>query len=286
MGEVPTVKNMVSSLIVSPTNGQTINENQAFDVKAATNNLITGFFSDPKTQYYTNPQTLGANGQIQGHSHITIQQLNGNTPPDPQLFAFFQGLNNASVNGILAVTVAKGLPAGNYRICTMTSSLSHQPLIMPVAQRGSQDDCIRINVKPNNNGKGANNGNNNNGKGANNANNGNANNGKGANNANNGNANNGKGANGQGANGQGANGKGANGQGANGQGANGKGANGQGANGQGANGKGANTQDAKGTGTNTQGANGKGATNTNNGQGANAQGKAARIKAVKKRALF
>jgi hypothetical protein len=28
----------------------------------------------------------------------------------------------------------------------MTGTNSHQPVIMPVAQRGAQDDCIRVNV--------------------------------------------------------------------------------------------------------------------------------------------
>lgn len=37
-----------------------------------------------------------------------------------------------------------GLPAGNYRVCTMTSSSNHQPVLMPVAQRGAQDDCQKF----------------------------------------------------------------------------------------------------------------------------------------------
>ncbi|CAG8600790.1 7193_t:CDS:1, partial [Cetraspora pellucida] len=145
MGEVPTKKNMISTLILEPQNGQNIPANQAFTVTTKTIGLNTGFFSDPATQYYTLAQSLGGNGMINGHSHITIQPLNGNNVPDPQLFAFFKGLNDkADGSGNLAVQVTNGLPPGQYRICTMVASASHQPPLMPVAQRGSQDDCIRI----------------------------------------------------------------------------------------------------------------------------------------------
>jgi len=48
--------------------------------------------------------------------------------------------------GGLTAAVAGGLPAGSYRLCTMTSSSNHQPVLMPVAQRGAQDDCIRFTV--------------------------------------------------------------------------------------------------------------------------------------------
>ncbi|CAG8787946.1 3858_t:CDS:1, partial [Gigaspora rosea] len=145
IGELPTKNNMVSTIIKSPDNGQTLQENTPFTVVTQTNNLNAGFFSDPATQYYVKAQSLGNNGKINGHSHITIQQIDGQTPPDPTKFAFFKGLNNGTDNnGDLTVDVANGLPAGNYRICTMVSSESHQCVTMPVAQRGAQDDCIRI----------------------------------------------------------------------------------------------------------------------------------------------
>jgi len=53
----------------------------------------------------------------------------------------------ADAQGILQQDVANGLPAGLYRCCTMASSFAHTPVIMPVAQRGSQDDCIRFTVQ-------------------------------------------------------------------------------------------------------------------------------------------
>ena len=148
IGEIPAVGNMVTALLVQPPNNSKIPANKPFNVTAAVQGLTTGFFSDAAQDYYQIPQTLDGKGLIQGHSHITIQQLTSNTaPPNPQVFAFFKGLNEPAVNGLLTVAVDKGLPnKGLYRICTMNSSNSHQPVVMPVAQRGSQDDCIRVTV--------------------------------------------------------------------------------------------------------------------------------------------
>jgi hypothetical protein len=145
IGEIPSVNQMVSALIVNPKNGQVLQRNTPFKVDTKVVNLATGFFSDPAVDYYQIQQTLDGNGIIQGHSHITIQKLGGNNVPDPRVFAFFKGLNDAAVNGVLSVEVENGLPQrGLYRICTMNSSNSHQPVVMPVAQRGAQDDCIRV----------------------------------------------------------------------------------------------------------------------------------------------
>jgi len=114
--------------------------------------MNTGFFDDPAKEYYQFPQTLDKDGFIQGHSHVTIQKLDGeDNVPDARVFAFFKGLNDRAVNGILSVVVGsdkkEGLDPGYYRVCTMTASFGHQPTLMPVAQRGAQDDCTRFTVK-------------------------------------------------------------------------------------------------------------------------------------------
>jgi hypothetical protein len=60
---------------------------------------------------------------------------------------FFKGLNDPAVDGTLSVVIPAGtLPVGLLRICSISGSESHQPVVMPVAQRGSQDDCIRVEV--------------------------------------------------------------------------------------------------------------------------------------------
>lgn len=86
-----------------------------------------------------------------GHTHVTVQDLGANlnptTAPDPTLFSFFKGINDAgNGDGLLQATVTGGLPAGNYRVCTLSSAANHQPVLMPVAQRGSADDCTKFSV--------------------------------------------------------------------------------------------------------------------------------------------
>jgi len=141
---------MVSSIITQPANGANIGVGQAFRVSVVTTNLQTGFFTAAQTEYYTQPQTLNSNGEIRGHQHITIQNLgDAKNPPDANQKNFFKGLNDgADPNGVVFADVPAGTlnTPGTYRICSMSSSFSHQPLIMPIAQRGSQDDCIRITV--------------------------------------------------------------------------------------------------------------------------------------------
>jgi type II secretory pathway pseudopilin PulG len=147
LGEIPDITKMTSQLIVSPRNGQRIKAGQPFTVSIKVANLETGNFDDPNAQYYSFSQQLDKEGLVKGHSHVTIQALNGNNAPDAQKFDFFKGLNNAAVNGVLSVAVDQGLTTpGQKRICTMSSSFAHTPLIMPVAQRGAQDDCIRITI--------------------------------------------------------------------------------------------------------------------------------------------
>ncbi|CAG8781681.1 9199_t:CDS:1 [Cetraspora pellucida] len=147
-GEIPDVDHMISSLIIFPPNEASLFANQNFTVSVHVIGLDTGFFDNPATNYYLAPQKVNNNtGNIQGHSHITIQQLNHDNlvAPDPKIFASFKALNNVSINNILSQDVGP-LPVGYYRICTMVSSSGHQPTLMPVAQRGSQDDCVRISM--------------------------------------------------------------------------------------------------------------------------------------------
>ncbi|ETN46651.1 uncharacterized protein HMPREF1541_00837 [Cyphellophora europaea CBS 101466] len=207
MGEIPSTGNMISSFFQNPTNGDDIQADQTFTIDVQVDNLEAGTFTNPDTTYYSAPQAL-QNGRIVGHTHVTCQVTQGNNPPNPQEFAFFKGINDAgNGNGLLSAEVEGGLAAGSYRCCTMTSAANHQPVIMPVAQRGAQDDCIQFTVGQGNGGNNNNN-NNNNGGGGNN------NNGQDQNNNNNGgqDQNNNNGGQDQGQNGQGQD-QGQNGQG-------------------------------------------------------------------------
>ena len=138
MGDIPAQNSMVSTIILNPAPGDNLDAEVDFDVSLQVNNLQAGSFTNPDNTYYAAPQALQG-GQVVGHTHVTIQTLGNsltpNNAPDASVFVFFKGINDAgNGNGQLTATVAGGLPAGNYRVCTMSSSSNHQPVLMPVAQ--------------------------------------------------------------------------------------------------------------------------------------------------------
>jgi transcription initiation factor TFIID subunit 15 len=154
MGQLPAKNKMVSCIILFPQDGQVIAAGQDFNISVQVNNLQAGSFTNAITTYYAAPQTLNDQGTIIGHTHVTVQDLgkslNPQVPPDPTQFAFFKGINDAgNGNGLLQAVVPGGLPEGNFRICTLSAASNHQPVVMPVAQRGSQDDCTKFTVSNN-----------------------------------------------------------------------------------------------------------------------------------------
>ena len=150
MGDIPAANKMVSAIFTSPTNNQDFDADSpiTFSVKIA--NLQAGSFTNPDNTYYAAPQALQG-GTVVGHTHVSVQDLNGQANPanalDAETFAFFKGINDAGDGqGTLSADLAAGLPAGLYRVCSITSASNHQPVVMPVAQRGPQDDCVRFTV--------------------------------------------------------------------------------------------------------------------------------------------
>lgn len=149
MGDIPSVDNMISTVITYPLPGDTVAANKDFTVSIQTHNLATGHFTNPLVTYYSAPQALDESGKVLGHSHLVIQELDSlrtTTPPPPTEFAFFAGVNDKSEDGVLSANVQGGLPAGAYRLCTLVAAANHQPVLMPVPQRGGQDDCVRFEV--------------------------------------------------------------------------------------------------------------------------------------------
>lgn len=109
--------------------------------------MQTGDFTDADTTYFGAPQQLNGAGQIIGHNHVVIEQiqsLDSTQPTNPRVFAFFKGLNNVATNGQLTADVTSGLPSGSYRISSITTAANHQGVLVPVAQRGSVDDAIYV----------------------------------------------------------------------------------------------------------------------------------------------
>ncbi|KAK0386809.1 hypothetical protein NLU13_6645 [Sarocladium strictum] len=165
MGQIPSTGNMVSTIIVNPKDGDTIQANQDMTIEVKINNIAAGTFTNPANTYYAAPQGLDGRGNIIGHCHVTVQDTGADTNPteplDATQFAFFKGINTPpNGQGLLTAAVDGGLPEGNYRLCTITAAANHQPVLMPVAQRGGQDDCVRFQVRGNNGGKSGGNGDN------------------------------------------------------------------------------------------------------------------------------
>jgi hypothetical protein len=156
MGDIPAKSNMVSSMITFPLPGSAVIQSDVtFNITVKVTNLVAGSFTNADATYYGAPQQLQG-GLIVGHTHVTVQDLgpdlNPQTAPDATKFAFFKGINDpGDGKGDLSATVTGGLPSGNYRVCTMTSASNHQPVLMPVAQRGTADDCTKFTVIGNGN---------------------------------------------------------------------------------------------------------------------------------------
>ena len=51
------------------------------------------------------------------------------------------------MNNEVSNSVSKGLPAGTYRMASITTAANHQPVLGPVAQHGSFDDMIYVSSK-------------------------------------------------------------------------------------------------------------------------------------------
>jgi len=150
IGQIPSVDNMPSAKFNFPKNGDSINANVPFNATLNIQGIQTGVFTNAQKTYFAAPQTLNAQGQIVGHTHIVIETLSALdqiTPTDPKKFFFFKGVDAPAQNGIAAALVTSGVPAGSYRICSINSSSNHQPVIVPIAQHGSLDDCSYFTAK-------------------------------------------------------------------------------------------------------------------------------------------
>lgn len=150
MGRILATDKMPSSKFIFPKNGETIPANQAFTIRMAIRNLKTGNFVNPATNYYGAPAQTTEDGTLIGHSHTVIELMSSktqDTPTDPTKFAFFKGMNQAAVGGVLTADVTAGLPAGEYRMASINSAANHQPALSAVAQRGFNDDIVYFTVE-------------------------------------------------------------------------------------------------------------------------------------------
>jgi hypothetical protein len=162
MGDIPSVDNMPSVKFEFPPNGGNVAADTQFTIVMNTRGMQTGTFTNAANTYYAAPQQLNNAGQIIGHNHVVVEEipaLDSTQPTNPRVFAFFKGLNAAAANGKLTADLPKGLPAGTYRLSSISSAGNHQSVVMPVAQRGAVDDAVYFTVGGNGN-NGQNGGNN------------------------------------------------------------------------------------------------------------------------------
>lgn len=151
MGDIAGTNGMPSCNWKNPRNLDIIAERTPFTIEMRINNMETGFFGNAKTRYFDCPQEMNAAGQIKGHSHVVIEKIpsfDSTEVTDPTQFAFFKGFNDKAANGVLKAEVPEGLPAGFYRIGSITSSQCHQPVLVNVAQHGSFDCAAYFEVRP------------------------------------------------------------------------------------------------------------------------------------------
>ncbi|POW21289.1 hypothetical protein PSHT_02574 [Puccinia striiformis] len=148
MGMVPDKKHMPSCKFISPRNLDKVKVNESLTIKLKVRNIVLGVFTNPKNTYLAGPVQLDPDTlSVLGHTHIVVQPidaLNSVEVIDPTKFFFFKGIDNAAVDDVVSVTVDCGLPAGVYKISTVTTAANHQPISSAVAQRGSFDDIIYI----------------------------------------------------------------------------------------------------------------------------------------------
>merc|ERR1712000_742626 len=112
---------MVASVFTSPQNGDDLQADTDFTISVQMINFAPGTFTNPDNTYYAAPQDVDGNGNIIGHTHVTVQDTGGDTNPtqplDPTQFVFFKGINDqGDGNGLLSADVEGGLPTGNYRL--------------------------------------------------------------------------------------------------------------------------------------------------------------------------
>ncbi|KZT58533.1 hypothetical protein CALCODRAFT_432460 [Calocera cornea HHB12733] len=149
MGVIISQDKMPSCKFQNPKNMDVIPANTAFTISLLINNLETGNFVSATSNYYAAPAQINDQGILIGHSHVVIEEidsLTSTTLTDPTRFAFFKGLNDAAVNGLLSAEVSGGLPPGTYKMSTINSAANHQPALVAVAQHAALDDTVYFTV--------------------------------------------------------------------------------------------------------------------------------------------
>lgn len=148
MGDIASATNIPSGKFVSPKNLDTVQANTQFTLTAKFSNIELGQFTNADTNYFAAPQQINKQGNVIGHTHFVIEQVGSLTSTDvtdPTKFSFFKGIDSAAAaDGTVSVAVTGGVPAGVYRLSSISTASNHQPALVGVAQHGSLEDAIYV----------------------------------------------------------------------------------------------------------------------------------------------
>ncbi|KAK1230408.1 hypothetical protein PQX77_006502 [Marasmius sp. AFHP31] len=150
MGIVPSIDHIPSLKFQFPLNGAVLAINDPFTIRLGVNNLATGNSVNSQTNYLAAPQQVDSSGLVLGHTAIVIEKLetlNQTAPTNPSIFNFFMAAINQLTNGFHGFNVTDGLPAGSYRLSSITTDANHHPIVVPLLQHGSIDDAIYFTVE-------------------------------------------------------------------------------------------------------------------------------------------
>lgn len=93
-GAIAASTNISSSKFVNPNNLGNIAANTDFTSQMAVSDLETGNFVNVQTNCYAAPLQVNPHGNVVGHTHFVVEQLESltqTTPTDPTKLAFFKG---------------------------------------------------------------------------------------------------------------------------------------------------------------------------------------------------
>jgi hypothetical protein len=147
MGIAPAWDNLPSIRIISPSNYAVLVANAEITLLLRSINFHDGVVVNSDTNFLAAPQQLDASGTVIGHYHIVIEQLdalNSTAVNDVRNFTFFKVVADTAAAGLVKTSVPKGLPEGFYRVFASVHASNHQPVLSPIAQRGSLNDAAYV----------------------------------------------------------------------------------------------------------------------------------------------
>ncbi|KAJ8082692.1 hypothetical protein PM082_008548 [Marasmius tenuissimus] len=135
MGIIPSTDRIPSLKFQFPLNGAVLAINKPFTVLLGINNLATENLVNRRTNYLAAPQQVDPNGLVLGHAAIVIEQLdtlNQTATTNPRQFIYFKTVVEKLHSGYLGFDVPGNLPAGSYRLSSVTTDANYHSIVVPL----------------------------------------------------------------------------------------------------------------------------------------------------------